>query len=110
MGRKAGQRIRSACEALEVIGPMSAADLGKVTGIKREHITNYCNRAIGLGLMTKELAKSKFGIYYIFTVVDGWEGIASRHSATKSKEPVAPRIKVSTRWSGVSSVFSMGAI
>lgn len=74
MPRPIGQRIRQACEMVEMYGPCGYSVISSETGIPRANASKYCIRAVALGLMTvqkpgKRGQKHNFAIY---SVVPGW--------------------------------------
>ena len=75
--------------------------------IERSSIGKYCSRAVGLGLLTVERKTGARENRHVWTVVPEWRELIEQRRTTKTKpEATAKR----TRWTGVSSVFSMGAM
>ena len=104
-GRPIGERIRKLCETLERKGPKGIAELrGLMPDIERSNLWKYCTRGVGLGLITvnRETGHS------VFTVSNGWREMADQRRTTKLQTP-KPVVRA-TRWTGVSSVFQMGAM
>lgn len=105
-GRPVGQHIRNFCATLEEFGPLGARDLlAHYPSMDSSMTGRYCSRAVGLGLMTREPAIRGRVHYSLFAVVAGWREIAGQRRTTKLK-PMPKQ----TRWHGVNSVFSMGAL
>lgn len=104
-GPPIGQRIRSACELLEQVGPSGANALcDHLTDVEPSNMGKYCSRAVGLGLMTVERGIRGRVQYSIFTVVPGWREIADMRRTTAFRPSQQP-----SRWQGVASIFQMGA-
>ena len=107
-GRPVGNHIRNICATLEEFGPMGARELLKHYPNMDSSMTGrYCSRAVGLGLMTREPAIRGRVHYSVFAVVPDWQELAGQRRTTKLKPLPTP---TNTRWTGVSSVFHMGAL
>jgi hypothetical protein len=106
-GPNIGKRIRQACEILEKLGPSGSRTLADHIDINPENCGKYCSRAVGHGLMTVERGLGSRSNYSVFTVVPEWREILAR------RDPKPKVIKVAaiprTRWTGIASVFQMGA-
>ena len=62
--------------------------------------------------MTKAeiIHKGRVGNYSVFTVVPGWQDMADQRRTTKLPAPTPRKVSpIKTRWSGVSSIFNLGA-
>lgn len=104
MPRPIGQRIRQACEIVEMYGPCGYAIISTETGIVATNASKYCVRAVNLGLMTvqkpgKRGQKSNFAIY---SVVPGWRDKIGTEKREKQKKVIH---RVAT---GISFVFNLG--
>lgn len=111
MANKVGKHIRNICETLEEHGPMGSRHLcDYLTGIEASNMGKYCSRGVGLGLLTVERGLRTRSNYSVFTVVPGWQEMADQRKTTKLPPP-KPRKEspVNTRWSGISSIFNIGA-
>ena len=104
-GRPVGNHIRNICAVIEEIGPAGARDLQPhLPEIEASNMAKYCSRAVGLGMMTRAMAKRGEVKYSVFDVVPGWEVIAGQRRTPKLK-PMPELFKSS--WQGVNSVFSI---
>jgi hypothetical protein len=106
-GPNIGKRIREACEILEKLGPSGSRTLADHIYIDPENMGKYCSRAVKHGLMTVERGLGSRSNYSIFTVVPDWREILARRDP-KPKE-VKREVIHRTRWTGIASVFQMGA-
>lgn len=106
MPRPIGQRIRQACEIVEMYGPCGYAIISTETGIVATNASKYCVRAVNLGLMTvdkpgKRGQKSNFAIY---SVVPGWrDKLAAKKKLIDKPRPVIQEAKTA-----ISFVFNLG--
>lgn len=108
MARTVGLHIRAICKTLEA-GPANGRDIAELTGIEREQVGKCCNRAVGLGLVTVKHGTRTKENPDVFTVVPGWLEMADQRKTTRL-QPVKPRkASPATQWTGVNSVFSLGA-
>lgn len=108
-GRPIGERIRSVCAALEQYGPMGVSGLcDKINGVERSNMGKYCSRAVGLGLLTVERGLSHRSNYSVYHVVPEWREFIEQRRTTRIKVAQVPACE-RTRWTGVASVFGMGA-
>lgn len=109
-GRPVGNHIRNICASIEESGPSGIkAVRERFPEIEYSNASKYCSRAVGLGLMTVERGRGSKASYCVFTVVPGWREMAEKRRTTKLP-PATPRVAKATRWQGVNSVFSIGAI
>ena len=106
MPRPIGQRIRQACEIVEMYGPCGYAVISTETGIVPTNASKYCVRAVNLGLMTvdkpgKRGQKSNFAIY---SVVPGWrDKLAAKKKLIDKPRPIIQEAKTV-----ISFVFNLG--
>ena len=111
MANGVGKHIRNICTTLEEHGSMGSRHLcDYLTGIEASNMGKYCSRGVGLGLLTVEHGLGSRCNYSVFTVVPGWLEMADQRRTTKLPAPTPRVVTVTkTRWSGVSSIFNMGA-
>lgn len=108
-GRPVGERVREICEILNVEGPMGMSDLlFFMPHVERSNLGKYCSRGVGLGLLTVERKTGARENRHVWSVVPGWREMIEQRRTTRLK-PIEPKPAKQTRWSGVSSVFGMGA-
>ena len=105
MSRPVGARIIQACTALEKLGrPASYGELlGHLPGLERTNVHKYCQRAVGLRLMTVD--RSVFPKQY--QVLPDWRNRlgAKLHSPKAAPEPRA-FVRIAGR---PTSVWDLGA-
>lgn len=111
MANKVGKHIRNICATLEEHGPMGSRSLcDYLVGIEPSNMGKYCSRGVGLGLLTVERGLRSRRNYSVFTVVPGWQDMADQRRTTKLPAPTPRKVSpIKTRWSGVSSIFNLGA-
>ena len=106
--RPIGQRIRQVCEHLEQYGPLGTSSLRDLMpDVERSNLGKYCSRAVGLGLLTVERGLGNRTNYSVWAVVPTWRELVDQRRTTRIKPEQAP--PPSTRWTGISSVFQIGA-
>jgi hypothetical protein len=110
--RALGKRIIEALEAVEMYGPCGCAVVSTESRIEVTNASKYCQRAVRYGLMTvvKPVNRGQNKSYALYSVVPGWRGMLKEQVKTVaprelSKERQRPR----TVFSGISSIFNMGA-
>jgi len=109
--RPVGNRIKQACEVIEQYGPCGYAVITSETGIERSNASKYCQRAVGLGLMTVQRPEKRWHreAFAIYSVVPGWRDSLVRFKSSKPAEKME-MLRPKGIWSGISSVFNMGAV
>ena len=108
-GRPVGERIRSICAFLDVEGPMVVSDLlALMPEEDRTNLSKYCSRGVGLGLLTVERNTGVQKNSNLWDVAPGWREMIGQRRTTRIKLDQVPARR--TGWSGVSSVFGMGAM
>jgi len=107
-GRPIGERIREICECLHAEGPQGMRYLElSFSHIERSNIGKYCSRAVGLGLLTVERKTGARENRHVWTVVPEWRELMEQRRTTRIKAEATVK---RTRWTGVSSVFQLGAM
>lgn len=108
-GRPVGKKIRELCEHLDAHGPMETSSLRKLMpSVELSNLGKYCSRGVGLGLMTVTRVKIPKGNQNTWAVVPGWREMIEQRRTTRIR-PIEPKPVRRTGWTGVSSVFQMGA-
>jgi hypothetical protein len=110
-GRPVGERIRAICAFLDVEGPMGASALRVfLPDVERSNLGKYCSRGVGLGLLTVERIEGARDNRHVWTVVPEWRELIEQRRTTRIKPITQTPPAKRTRWTGVSSVFQMGAM
>ncbi len=109
-GRRVGQRVRQICQVLEDIGPSGRASIGDyLPDIHARNIGKYCARAVAMGLLSVDHGLGHKANYSVYTVAVNWRELADKRSARIAATATTTTETPKTRWSGISSIFQLGA-
>lgn len=114
MTRPVGRKILQICEILQRIGNGGAGAIRTLApGINDRYLRCYIKRARTMGLIITTESRHTRNDFNIYSLADNWISIvdSKKGKPRPEKQPKiiqAPIEKV-TRWTGVNSVFGMGA-
>ena len=113
-GRPVGNHIRAICAMMDDGEPLSAKKIfEKYQMLEEYQICKYLNRAVDLGLMTVVRGNRQRSNPNQYRVVSGWRDLIEMRKTTRIKaapKPIKPlKTPSPSNWSGVNSVFNMGA-
>ena len=116
-GRRVGERVRQICQVLEDIGPSGRASIGdRLPDIEASNLGKYCARAVAMGLLSVEPGLGHKANYSVYSVAANWRELADKRSARitvaaglEAQRDAAAAATPKTRWSGISSIFQLGA-
>ena len=107
---RVGQRVRQICQVLQDIGPSGRASIGDyLPDIDPRNVGKYCARAVAMGLLSVEHGLGHKANYSVYTAVANWRELADKRGARIAAATASTTATPKTRWSGIASIFQLGA-
>ena len=106
-----GPKLYKVLKVVEQFGPICTEDAARITGMRREDIQTYTNRAFLLGLVVKSGRKSATTNRknYYYSTIKGWESLTrKRGHGEPSVLPMPTEIKRSMPKVIINSVWQLG--
>ncbi len=116
-GRRVGARVRQICQVLQDMGPSGRASIAEhLPDIAPSNLGKYCARAVAMGLLRVEPGLGHKAHYSVYSVAANWRELADKRCARvkaitelEVRQAQALATPAKTRWSGISSIFQLGA-
>ena len=106
-----GPKLYQVIKVIEQFGPIGTEELARITGIRRENVQTYTNRALAFGLVTKagriNVATKRENFY--FSTIEGWEMLIRKRGHGEPRVLAMPTaIKRSMPKRIINSVWALG--
>lgn len=106
-----GKKCMLAIEKLDELGPMTVSQVANLVPDANNNVLSHSLlRAVDMGYLTVKRGNRRWDDCNVFTVVANWREVHQARLDLYKKQPRKSRARVRTKWKGVNSVFSMGAM
>lgn len=105
-----GPKALLAVEKLEQLGPMKVSAVAALTGTSPNSLSASLGRAVHMGYLTVKTGRRREENCNVFAVVSSWREVHKKRLELYKKQPRKDKHVPHAVWTGVSSVFQMGAM